>query len=215
LVEHGQVHTAAPVDGDLGTDLLFIDGRTLARLASNDPSVMPLGFSLVDPVCTNQVLCQSFHALAAVLRDVSAPTLLAEERVHTLLEALATIVGGRLLPKKDHSSDSEGVRRAREMIHDLYHQPLTLDALTARSGLPKPRFLSAFKRLVGVPPHAYQTQLRVERARQLMARGASLAEASTAAGFFDQSHLHRHFLRCHGLTPGQYARPRGGRGSRV
>jgi AraC-like DNA-binding protein len=212
VVERGQVHTAAPVDGELGTDLLFIDRRALARLTSDDAGLVPIGFSLGDPVCTNRVLCRSFYALAAVLRDASTQNMLAEERVHALLEALGPVVGGRLLRKKDCSSDGEGVRRAREMIHDLYDQPLTLDALTERSGLPKPRFLSAFKRLVGVPPHAYQTQLRVEHARQLIARGTPISEASTAAGFFDQSHLHRHFVRCHGLTPGEYGRQRGGRG---
>ena len=211
LVERGQVHTAAPVDGEIGTDLLFIDGRTLARFTSDDPGLVPAGFSLGDPVCTNQVLSQSFDALTTILRDRSTPNLLAEERVHALLEALGPIVGGCLRRSKEHSSDGEGVRRAQEMIHDLHNEPLTLDALAEKSGLPKPRFLNAFKRLVGVPPHAYQTQLRVEHARQLIARGAPISEASAAAGFFDQSHFHRHFVRCHGLTPGAYARQRRGR----
>jgi AraC-like DNA-binding protein len=31
-------------------------------------------------------------------------------------------------------------------------------------------------------------------------------DVAPAAGFTDQSHLHRHFRRRLGLTPGQYAR---------
>ena len=63
----------------------------------------------------------------------------------------------------------------------------------------------AFKREVGLPPHAYQTQLRVTRAMRMLARGVSISRAAYATGFAAQSHLHRHFLRLLGITPGRYA----------
>ncbi|MBO6581032.1 MAG: AraC family transcriptional regulator, partial [Thalassospira sp.] len=36
--------------------------------------------------------------------------------------------------------------------------------------------------------------------------GDTLADIASAAGFADQSHLNRHFVRAFGLTPGRYAR---------
>jgi AraC-like DNA-binding protein len=52
-----------------------------------------------------------------------------------------------------------------------------------------------------MPPHAFQTQLRVARARKLLREGASPASAALEVGFTDQSHLNRHFKRVLGITP--------------
>ncbi len=42
------------------------------------------------------------------------------------------------------------------------------------------------------------------QARQLLAVGESVTDAAVAVGFFDQSHLTRHFRRIVGVTPGRY-----------
>ena len=52
-----------------------------------------------------------------------------------------------------------------------------------------------------MPPHVYVTGRRVELARRLLLDGVPAAEAATRAGFYDQSHLTRHFKRLHGVTP--------------
>jgi AraC-like DNA-binding protein len=45
---------------------------------------------------------------------------------------------------------------------------------------------------------------RVERARRLLLDGRSPAEVATATGFYDQSHLTRHFRRLVGVPPGRF-----------
>ena len=55
-----------------------------------------------------------------------------------------------------------------------------------------------------MPPHAYQTHRRVERARALLAAGETLSATAWLTGFADQSHLTRHFRRAVGVTPGAY-----------
>jgi AraC-like DNA-binding protein len=61
-----------------------------------------------------------------------------------------------------------------------------------------------FKDRVGLTPHAYQDQLRVRRAKQLLDREVPIAQAAVEAGFYDQAHLTRHFKRVMGVTPGRY-----------
>jgi len=56
----------------------------------------------------------------------------------------------------------------------------------------------------GLTPHTYLTQIRLRAARELLRRGSPLAEAALAAGFYDQSALHRHFKRAYAITPRQY-----------
>ncbi|GIJ65939.1 AraC family transcriptional regulator [Virgisporangium ochraceum] len=64
----------------------------------------------------------------------------------------------------------------------------------------------AFRRAYGLPPHAYLTGRRVERARALLLAGMRPAEAATAVGFYDQSHLTRHFRRFLATPPAAYGR---------
>jgi len=54
-------------------------------------------------------------------------------------------------------------------------------------------------------PHAYPTQLRLKRARELIDGGQSIADAALLAGFSDQSHLTRRFKKSYVLTPGLYS----------
>ncbi|MCA9052240.1 MAG: helix-turn-helix transcriptional regulator [Planctomycetaceae bacterium] len=65
-------------------------------------------------------------------------------------------------------------------------------------------FVRQFKMRYGLPPRAYQIQLRLRHARASLADGTPVVEAALKAGFYDQSHFHRHFRRAYGLTPSQY-----------
>jgi len=76
---------------------------------------------------------------------------------------------------------------------------------SALAGMSKCHLVHLFHREMGLPPHAYQIQLRVARARVLIAAGVPLAEVATMTGFADQSHLTRLFKRVVGMPPGQYA----------
>ena len=57
----------------------------------------------------------------------------------------------------------------------------------------------------GLPPHRFVLAQRIRAARRLLERGAAPAEVAAQTGFFDQSHLHRHFTRTLGMTPAAYA----------
>ena len=64
----------------------------------------------------------------------------------------------------------------------------------------------SFTRAFGLPPHRYLTGRRIETARRRLLAGEPIAEVATAVGFHDQAHLHRHFTRLVGTTPGRFAR---------
>jgi AraC-like DNA-binding protein len=72
--------------------------------------------------------------------------------------------------------------------------------------LSRAEFVRQFHAAYGLPPHAYLINLRLRKARRLLTRGLSLAQAAQESGFFDQSHLSRRFVRAYGVSPGTYAR---------
>jgi len=66
------------------------------------------------------------------------------------------------------------------------------------------RLLRVFRKELGIPPHAYLTQVRVLRAKKLLSVGIPIAQVAWETGFADRSHLNRHFKRLVGVAPGQY-----------
>jgi AraC-like DNA-binding protein len=99
---------------------------------------------------------------------------------------------------------SAGIQRALHHIEAHLAQPLSLAELSQLAGLSIWRFATVFRHQLGVSPHRYICRLRVERAQALMRDGIPPATAASEAGFYDQSHLSRHFKQWCGMTPGQY-----------
>jgi AraC-like DNA-binding protein/quercetin dioxygenase-like cupin family protein len=98
-----------------------------------------------------------------------------------------------------------GIRRARNRIDDDPSAHVTLAELAREAGLSRYQLIRAFTRELGLTPHAYILQQRIALARRLIRAHRSLADVASAAGFCDQSHLTRCFLRQYGVTPGGYA----------
>jgi len=81
-----------------------------------------------------------------------------------------------------------------------------LAELAAVAGLSRFELTRTFRAQVGLPPHAFQLDLRVARARELLAAGEPPAGVAAACGFYDQAHLTRVFRRAVGVPPARYAR---------
>ena len=96
------------------------------------------------------------------------------------------------------------IERVLQHIDQHLEQPLTLSDLAQVAGLSMWRFATVFRQQVGTAPHRYICRVRVQRAQALMLGGLSAATAASEAGFYDQSHLSRHFKSVCGMTPGQY-----------
>jgi AraC family transcriptional regulator len=99
-------------------------------------------------------------------------------------------------------------QQAIQRLHDELDKRIPLAALAAESGLSPFHFARLFKQATGLPPHEYQLQLRIQRARELLQRESdrTLAEIACELGFADESHFRRHFKRIVGTTPGRFRR---------
>lgn len=156
-------------------------------------------------VLDDDALACALGRLHALL-DQGRTTLL--ERQSGLAGVLAAWIarhseGGRPLKAQ---AEPGAVRRAREYLHANAFVPVSLAELSGAAGLSRWRLTREFSRAAGLPPHAYQIRLRVEKARALLASGTAPAEAAQLSGFSDQSHLTRHFKRFTGFTPARYGK---------
>jgi len=131
------------------------------------------------------------------------------QRESCLTEALVLLAGRHAAPPqapRPPGREPRAVRLSREYLQAHALQNVTLPELARCAGLSAFHLCRVFRESVGMPPHAYQTQVRVRRAKSLLRARVPIAEVAAAAGFYDQAHLTRHFKRIVGLTPGRYVR---------
>ena len=102
--------------------------------------------------------------------------------------------------------DSTIFTRVRERMRAEYAQDLRLEELAAAVGLTTFQLIGLFKRMTGLTPHAYLTQVRLGMACRHLRRAHPIADVAAEVGFYDQSALNKHFKRCYGITPLQFAR---------
>jgi AraC-like DNA-binding protein len=96
-------------------------------------------------------------------------------------------------------------RLVLDRIAAEFDQPLTIAQLAAAVGRTPVRFLREFVTLVGVTPHAFIVEARVQAARAMIQQDlAPLSSIAVDCGFTHQSHMGAAFRKVLGQTPGQY-----------
>jgi AraC family transcriptional regulator len=98
-------------------------------------------------------------------------------------------------------------RRVSEFIDRNLASPLPMDRLAAVVNLSRCHFCRAFKKCLGVSPHAYVMRRRVEKAQELMlGTDEPLVQIALACGMASQSHLCQIFRRVTGHSPSAWRR---------
>jgi AraC-like DNA-binding protein len=147
------------------------------------------------------------HVIRALHRALERPSTSLERETRSILAAsMLALRHGRLPSARARATgNSAAVRRAVDFIEASYADNISLAQLAAMTQLSSFHLVRVFSDSLGMPPHAFQTSVRLRHARVLLGRGHSPARVAAQTGFTDQSHLHRHFVRAFGITPGQFA----------
>ncbi|HZS62030.1 MAG TPA: AraC family transcriptional regulator [Gemmatimonadaceae bacterium] len=122
--------------------------------------------------------------------------------VTTALRELAEHHGGVRLGTDTSGKRQPEVSVILEYLTEHFAEECSLADLAALAGVNRFQLLRAFRQQVGLPPHRFQTQLRLRRAKRMLTGGQSAASVASAVGFSDQSHLIRKFKAAYGVTPG-------------
>jgi len=102
----------------------------------------------------------------------------------------------------------ESIKRAQIYIEEHYGENFSLDDIAAHAYLSPYYLIRAFSRVIGLPPHIYQQQIRMRHAKEMLGQSISLAEVADQIGFADQSHFSNVFKKMVGVTPGEYKKSR-------
>ncbi|RKQ92729.1 AraC family transcriptional regulator [Solirubrobacter pauli] len=201
VLEPEAVHTGVPaVPEGWAYKVLYLEPELLSTWDERDTAAPRAARWVVfsDPALRGAMLA----AHDALARE---PAGLARDEA--VLRAVETLKP-HLRPGPDAPRDRvehAAVRRAIAHIRERWDQPVALAELSAVAGLSRFELVRRFSAQVGLPPHAFQVDLRVNRARALLGAGHAPAEVALRCGFADQAHLTRTFRRHVGITPARYA----------
>ncbi|CAM4285276.1 AraC family transcriptional regulator [Nocardiopsis rhodophaea] len=203
VVEPGEVHTGhAGAPEGWRYRMLYPEVDVVAQAARDLGMPDVPGFHVSesgDPA--GAALLRTAHRAAEHGDRLSASTLM-RQVLHRLLSR-----NSRARPTNPGPPGPDrAVAEARDLLNNTLADPPSLEELAAAVDVSPFALLRAFRAVHGLPPHAYLNNLRVLRARRLLATGMRPAEVAGELGFADQPHLTRHFKRQLGVTPGAFRR---------
>jgi AraC family transcriptional regulator len=174
---------------ELGED--FREQQALADFGAQDATLQHIAFALLAE--------RSSADVASTLYTQA----LTDQLLVYLLRRYVVQVGRRLPTVEAPGSISpRRLRLTLDYIHDNLPSELSLREIAAVAGLSTQQFGRLFKQATGVTPYRYVLNARLELARTMLLRTSmTVAEVAVHAGFYDQSHLSRHFRRRYGVTP--------------
>jgi len=196
---------AGPVD----VVQLYLPQATLERIASEAGNVAPKELiertGYLDPI-TSRLLTTAAEALEgsetldAMFRqqitDLLATRLLV---AHTGAPVAPQSASGGLSPKV--------LRRAIERLRSDSDADVSLSALAADAGLSRFHFCRAFKDSMGLSPHAWLRQYRLEQAKTMLRDPSnSIVTVAVALGYASQTAFAAAFRRLTGISPGEWRR---------
>jgi AraC-like DNA-binding protein len=153
------------------------------------------------------------HALDAASAESTGLATLAEPASDllavegALLDALSTLLtryGRTREAALKHGLNDPRVETMKGLLAADLTTPLRVADLAQAVGLSPFHATRLFTQATGLPPHAWRTQLRLQRSLAPLREGATVADVAAASGFTDQSHFTRHFRRMFGVPPGRW-----------
>ncbi|PTN39065.1 AraC family transcriptional regulator [Desulfonatronum sp. SC1] len=203
LIPPGAVHACNPdFDSEMAYRMFYVDGSWLTEAAEE---VLGTGTPL--PVFRTPVVDDP--ELFAAWRDLHLTITRGADKLEKqsrLVQCLSSLVAGHAVPGQTRAPG-----KAAGVVHAIHahlaarlEENVTLDDLSALTGLSRFHLLRTYQEEVGLPPHAHQNQLRVDRSKALLANGMSISRVAAETGFVDQSHFTRVFKQFTGATPRQY-----------
>jgi AraC family transcriptional regulator len=110
------------------------------------------------------------------------------------------------LARKSHpklSPDAPAwLRKAREMLHDLWNRNVSIEEIANAVGVHPSHLNRVFRAHMMQTPGEYLRGIRMERStREVLNSDLPLKAIASQAGFADQAHFTREFRRHHGVSP--------------
>ena len=204
LFNPDDVHNGNPGGGNiLKYTMLYFDPDKLSPLvgcASND---MLTKCRIPQTHFRDSALRSMLLAISQHAGEPASSALEQEHELYAVAVQMAKILG-RFQPDGWINKKDAFLLTVRDYIHDNIEEDISIDELSHVANMSKYHLIRLFRSQFGLPPHQYILNHRINKAREALKNGVSATDVAHEFGFFDSSHLNRHFKRAYGVTPKQY-----------
>lgn len=183
----------------------YLDPQQLQKIAAQCSDKMASEMEFRTGFHDDPGTLQNLVALSRLLSH-SSSILEQQSAFLDVVVQLARRFGTPVTQTMDIGSEQRRTGQIIEIFHARLAEDFGLEELAATIDCTPYHLIRFFKKAAGLTPHAYLIQLRLEKARQFLNAGRSIADTALETGFTDQSHLTRHFKTKFGIPPGLYRR---------
>ena len=114
------------------------------------------------------------------------------------------IIDRSILDPKSYPTEQPAIALVCDYLQTNHNDHISLAELADMVGMSRFYLSRLFRREKGISLSAYQTQIKIDRAKKLLSQGMPISQVASATGFYDQSHFGYYFKRLVGTTPGNY-----------
>jgi len=106
-----------------------------------------------------------------------------------------------------HHERINPVSKALTAMNNSYKDNLSIQEYARMCGLSKYHFIRVFKANMGATPHAYKTEMLIEKSKNMLTTtNLNIDEVAEALGFEDAFYFSRIFKKATGLSPSEFRR---------
>ena len=201
-VPAGCLHSCNPVPGEHWSyQMLYLDAAWVADTLAQAGAAPAPGHALV---VRHAASYAAFCALNQRLFSDASASSKTLAIVRWLTDGLWRM--GDDIVALDGGHTPAPLARVLALLQTRYAESLPLAQLAQVADMTPHALVRAFRGATGLTPHAYQLDLRINAARDLLRAGDTPAAVAQDLGFYDQSHFQNAFKQRVAATPGHYRR---------
>lgn len=164
-----------------------------------DIQVLPFRNDLPDPQRIHQCIIEMHKQFRAKVSESVAMS-------YSLRMALEKLIYELQYNERNrHSEVDQRIVRSIAHMENMYPDKINIHQLAEIAELTPATYSRLFKKTIGLSPVEYLTRLRIDKAKQLLAKeGSRVKEVSTAVGFSSEFYFSRTFQRIVNVSPTIY-----------
>lgn len=204
LFNPDDVHNGNPGAGNaLKYTMLYFDPDKLYPLVECASNKVMKDFRIAETHFKDSALRSMLLEITCRARELASSSLEQEHELNVVAAQISKILG-RYQPAGWTNRKDALLITVRDYIHDNIEEDISIDDLSYVANVSKYHLIRLFRRQFGLTPHKYILNHRINKVREMLKNGMSATHVAHEFGFFDISHLNRHFKRAYGVTPTQY-----------
>ncbi len=195
-------------DCPLETTHFYLDPLFVSQIAHESVNPDKVEINLTKSIVSDPLLWQISSSLTAVLQNARHNSSFYADAMATAMSAhLVQFYATRhhILREYQDGLPSLRLKRAIEYINEHLGEDLSLSIIAAEVGMSQYYFCRLFKKSMGIAPHKYIIQQRVELAKLLLKNPElRIIDITAECGFANPSHFAKYFHKYTGISPQQF-----------